>query len=1092
MKKASVVILLFLFVSSSIAAGIPSPYGSGKPDSRVELMSSSTFSGLTFRSIGPALTSGRVGSIAVDPNNRAHYYVGVASGGVWETTNDGTSWTPVFEHEPSYSIGAVAIDPKNPFVVWVGTGENNSQRSVGYGDGIYRSNDGGKTWRFVGLKKSEHIGKILIDPENPNVIFVAAQGPLWSPGGDRGLFKSTDDGNSWRNVLDISENTGVTDVVADPADPEVMYAASYQRRRHVWGFIDGGPESAIYKSTDTGESWHKLTAGLPETDMGKIGLAVSPVYHNVVYATIEAAEGQGGIYRSTDYGESWEKRNGFDEIAMYYATIYCDPVNVDRIYIMNTYVMVSDDGGKTLHRLNEKWKHVDSHVMYIDPKDPDYYLVGCDGGLYESYDRALNWNFKSNLPVTQFYDITVDKSKPFYYVYGGTQDNFSLGGPSRTVSASGIVNSDWFVTTGGDGFQSRVDPADPNTIYAESQYGGLVRFDRKTGQQLGIQPQQGKDESPLRWQWDSPLLISPFSHTRLYFAGNKLFRSDNRGDSWTEISGDLTRQIDVNKLKIMGKTWNIDAVAKNASTTFYGTCTTITESPLKEGLIYVGTDDGLIQVTEDGGKTWTKIDKFPGVPDMTYVSRVVASMHDVNTVYAVFDNHKNGDFKPYILKSTDMGRNWSSISSNLPDNGPVLSFAEDFEDGNLMFAGTEFGVFFSNDDGREWTQLKGGMPTIPVRDIAIARNQSDLVCATFGRGIYILDDYSPLRTADDGLLSEDATLFPVRNTLMYVQSQPLGGDEKSFQGENYYSAPNPPYGAIFTYYLKESLKTKKEKRQDLENADEKKGIVPPYPTPEELTAEGEEFPPSVDLVVTDDAGNVVRKLDAPMSSGFHRVAWDLTYPDMLVPQREDVSGPRVMPGNYTVTLYSMIDGHLTRLSQPQGFTVFVEGTDTMTAPERTALVAFQDKVTRLNGAVNSSLTGLKDLKDKLKSIGQALMQAPSNVDNLRLTADSIETSADSILIALRGNQTLRNLNQNTPISISERIGTILGNEALSTSAPPETDLDSYEIAAEEFTVQLARLKYLVDVELKQLEEKMVASGCPLTPGRIPEWKKDTN
>lgn len=1058
-------------------------------NSKEGVMSASTFTGLTLRSIGPAFTSGRIGCIAVDPNNRAHYYVGVASGGIWETTNDGTSWSPVFEHEPSYSIGAVAIDPKNPFVVWVGTGENNSQRSVGYGDGIYRSDDGGKSWKNMGLKKSEHIGTILIDPQNSDVVYVAAQGPLWGPGGDRGLFKTTDGGMTWKSVLSVSENTGITNVVMDPIDHNLLYAASYQRRRHVFGFIDGGPESAIYKSTDAGESWNKVTAGLPGVDMGKIGLAVSPVKRNVLYATIEAAEGKGGIFRSTDFGQTWEKRNGFDQTAMYYATIYCDPANVDRIYIMNTLVMVSDDGGKTLYRLSEKWKHVDSHAMWIDPHDPDYYLVGCDGGLYESYDHALNWDFKSNLPVTQFYDVDVDNSKPFYYVYGGTQDNNSVGGPSRTRNASGIVNSDWFITTGGDGFQSRIDPEDPNTVYAESQYGGLVRFDRKTSQQVGIQPQPGKDEAPLRWQWDSPVTISPFSHTRVYFAGNKLFKSDDRGDTWTEISGDLTRQIDVNTLKIMGKIWNVDAVAKNASTTFFGTCTTISESPLKEGLIYVGTDDGLIQATEDGGKSWRKIENFPGIPEMTYVARIVASQHDVNTVYAAFDNHKREDFAPYILKSTDRGNSWTSISSKLPANGPVLAFAEDFVDPDLLFAGTEFGLLFSNDGGENWIQLKGDMPTIPVRDIAIQKRECDLVCATFGRGFYVLDDYSPLRSSNEKLLSGGSTLFPVKNSLMYIQALPLGGEGKAAQGENFFSASNPPFGATFTYYLKESLRTKKEIRQEKEKADEKKGITPPYPTPDELTAENQEPAPAVELVVTDESGNVVRKLSGPVASGFHRVAWDLTYPGMVVPQGKEESGPLVMPGKYTVTLYQRVVASVAQLSAPQSFNVYVEGTDTMSASDRAALVSFQKNVTRLNGAVDGAIKTANALKERLRLVSDALSQTTSRVEELRSEEESINLSVDSILIALRGNETLRALNQNTPISISERVGTILGNESLSTSKPPNTDLTSFQIASDEFVTQLNELKYLVNTRLKNLEQKMAASGSPWTPGRLPDWNE---
>ncbi|MGA8861800.1 MAG: glycosyl hydrolase, partial [Candidatus Sulfotelmatobacter sp.] len=654
-------------------------------------MTADTFSGLKFRLIGPAVASGRVMSIAVNPRNKFEYYVGVASGGVWKTVNDGTTWTPVFDTEGSYSIGWVTLDPNDPAVVWVGTGESNSQRSVSYGDGIYRSDDGGKNWTNLGLKKSEHIGRVVIDPRDSKVVYVAAEGPLWGPGGDRGLYKTVDGGKNWKAVLTVSENTGVVDVAIDPANPDIIYAAAYQRRRHVYTLIDGGPESAIYKSTDAGATWNKLKSGLPTVDLGRIGLAVSPADPNVVYATIETADGKGGIFRSDDKGATWERKNEFDLGAMYYARVVADPKNADRIFVMNVTMRESLDGGKTLHKVEETNHHGDDHAVWIDPDDTKHWIFGSDGGMYETWDDAKNWEFKANLPTVQFYDVAVDNALPFYNVCGGTQDNFSSCGPARTRNLNGIVNSDWYVTTGGDGFHSQVDPEDANTVYSESQYGVLVRYDKPTGQELLLQPQEAKGEPPLRWNWDSPVIISPHSHTRIYFAANKLFRSDDRGDTWKEISGDLTRQIDRNKLPVMGRVWEPDAVAKNQSTSFYGNIVALSESPKKEGLIYVGTDDGLIQVTADGGSSWTKYEKFAGVPDETYVSRLAASRYDANTVYAAFDNHKNEDFKPYLLRSTDAGKTWASIAGNLPENGPVLAFAEDTVNADLLFAGTEFG-----------------------------------------------------------------------------------------------------------------------------------------------------------------------------------------------------------------------------------------------------------------------------------------------------------------------------------------------------------------------------------------------------------------
>src|SRR5262249_34176026 len=396
-------------------------------------------------------------------------------------------------------------------------------------------------------------------------------------------------------------------------------------------------------------------------------------------------------------------------------------------------------------RLGEKWKHVDNHEIWIDPRDTSYYLVGCDGGVYESFDRGATWHFKSNLPITQVYDVAVDETAPFYHVYCGTQHHLTLGGAARNRSANGITNADWFVAQDGDGFHCKVDPKDPNTVYAEAQYGILVRFDRRTGQAMGIQPQPGKGEPPLRWNWDSPLIISPHSHTRLYFAANKVFRSDDRGDSWKAVSGDLTRQLDRNQLLVMGKIWNADTVAKNLSTSFYGNIVALAESPKKEGLLYAGTDDGLIQVTENGGDAWRKLDQFPGVPERTYVSRLLASQHDANTVYAAFDNHKMSDYTPYLLKSTDAGKTWTSVAGDLPSRGQVLAIAEDPVNPNLLFAGTEFALYFTLDGGKKWVRLKGGLPTISVKDLAIQKQENDLAVGTFGRGIYILDDYTPLR-----------------------------------------------------------------------------------------------------------------------------------------------------------------------------------------------------------------------------------------------------------------------------------------------------------------------------------------------------------
>jgi photosystem II stability/assembly factor-like uncharacterized protein len=1060
-----------------------------------------TFEGLTLRSIGPAMISGRILSIAVDPANRAHYYVGAASGGVWKTENDGITWTPVFDKEGSYSIGTVTLDPKNPAVVWVGTGENNSQRSVGYGDGVYRSDDGGKTWKNMGLKHSDHIARILIDPRNSDVIYVAAQGPLWGPGGDRGLFKSVDGGKTWKNIHSISENTGVTDVVMEPDNPDVLYDAAYQRRRHAWTMIDGGPESAIYKSTDGGATWKKLTSGLPKVDMGRIGLAVSPTNPNLIYATVEAAQKKGGIFRSRDRGATWERRNEYDQGAMYYGTIFVDPKNEDRIYVMGFSIQVSDDGGKTLHPLNTRSKHVDNHVIWIDPHDTDYYLVGCDGGVYETFDRGENWAFKANLPLGQYYDVAVDHNAPYYYVYGGTQDNLSEGGPSRTRSQAGIVNSDWFVTEGGDGFRSQVDPDDPNTVYAESQNGGLIRFDRRTGERVSIVPTQAPGEPPLRWNWDSPILISPHSHSRLYFGSNILYRSDDRGNSWHAISGDLTRQIDRNTLPIMGKVWGPDAVAKNTSTAFYGNATVIAESPVKEGLIYVGTDDGLITVTEDGGSHWRKVEKFPGVPDKTWVSRILTSQHDVNTVYAAFDNHKMEDFKPYLLKSMDAGKTWTALQANLPENGPVRAIAEDPADAKLLFVGTEFGLYFANDGGQKWLRLRGGLPTIPVSDLAIQSQMNDLVVATFGRSFYILDDYSALRTAYAATLAKPAALFPVRDALMFVPSDPLGGRGKSHLGENFFEAHNPPFGATFTYYLKTELKTKKEARLDAEKEAEKTGKTLPYPALKELKEEAEEEAPTVIFTVSDSSGNVVRRIEAPVTAGMHRVTWDLRLPPSVVPKPRPAdepydpyftppAGPLAAPGKYIVSMAQRVNGIVTPEGSRQSFNVVADGMQQMSDEDRAALVAFQEKASKLQGAVSGAIDVATSTETRLGLIERGVDQTPGADQRLRDTARDLHQKVKNLLTGLSGDKVAGEYQENTPPSIQDRAENVVDSGRRSSAKPTEIQLSDYKYASEQFLEVLAKLRTLVNTDLVNLEKALDAAGVPHTPGRIPDWKPE--
>jgi len=1049
----------------------------------------STFSGLRARSIGPALMSGRIGDFAVDPNDHAHYFVAVCSGNVWRTDNGGTTYQPVFDSQGSYSIGCLAMDPTNPKVVWVGTGENNSQRSVSFGDGVYKTTDGGKSWEHKGLPESEHIGMIAIDPRDSDVVYVAAQGPLWSDGGDRGLYKTTDGGETWERILHISDKTGINEVHLDPRDPDVIYASAYQRRRRVWTLINGGPESGLYKSTDAGQTWREIESGLPSVSMGRIGLDISPVNPDVVYAIVEAAEDHGGFYRSSDRGETWEKRSSYMTTSpQYYNEIVADPNDVDRVYALDTFLHVTTDGGANFERVPITDKHVDDHALWIDPDDSTHMLVGSDGGIYETFDRGENWRFTPNLPITQFYRVAVDNSEPFYFVYGGTQDNNTQGGPSRTLDRAGITNADWFITVGGDGFEPAVDPENPNIVYSQWQYGGLVRFDRASGEIVDIKPRERPGDEPYVWNWDSPLLISPHSNTRLYYAADRLFRSEDRGDSWAMISPDLTRGINRNELEVMGEVQPVDAVAKHKSTSIYGNIVALDESPLVEGLLYAGTDDGLVHVSPDGGETWRKISAFPGIPHLSYVSGLTASRHDPDTVFATFDNHKSGDFEPYALVSRDRGQSWESIAGDLPERHVVYALREDHENPNLLFVGTEFGAFFTLDAGEHWHEI-AGVPTISVQDIEIQRRENDLVMATFGRSFYILDDYTPIRLATQDLLERDAHVFPVKDALLYVPRSRLGmWSGRGFQGASYYAAENPPFGAVITYHLADGLKTLEQKREEDPDAE--------YPSPERITEEREEPRPAIVLTIRDADDEIVRRIEGPTSKGMHRVAWDLRYPDLRPislrgrsesPWAPSGGGHFVAPGVYSVSLSKRVGDETEPLTGPVSFEVVPLNLSTFDDPDPEKTLAFRRKVADLHRAVAGAIRTANEVEERLAHIRVAIQQTPE-IDQVALDqAGEAEEKMREILVALRGDPVLSDLSEPQSPSISGRVGAIVGDQWYVTSPPTQTQRDQYSYAADEFAETLTDLRSLIEQDVAELERMLEEAGAPYTPGRLPEW-----
>ena len=1068
------------------------------------IITSSLVSGLKFRNIGPAWASGRIADFAVNPGNPKEYYVGVASGHVWKTTNNGTTWEPVFDNYGTYSIGVVKLDPKNSNVVWVGTGENNHQRALGYGNGVYKSVDGGKSFKNMGLKDSRQIGGIVIDPGNTDVVFVACEGSAWGPGGDRGLFKTSDGGKTWEKVLNISENTGVNNVVMDPSDPKILYATSEQRRRHYFTKIGGGPESAVYKSTDGGKTWNKIMKGLPGVNIGGMGIDVSPVNPNIVYLIMEAAEDNSGFYRSTDKGESWNKMSSHASSGQYYNEIYCDPKDPDKVYSVETVSMVTLDGGKTWSSIGNNERHVDDHAIWIDPADTEHFMIGGDGGIYETWDNGQNWDFKENLPVTQFYRVNVDNELPFYNVYGGTQDNNSMVGPSRNLNRDGVANDEWVVTAGGDGFWIDTDPTNSDIIYTESQYGNISRYDRKSGESIGIRPVERKGEETYKWNWNTPFFVSPHSPARIYIAANKVFRSDDKGETWNVISEDLTSKTDRNSFQVMGKYWPSDAVAKDVSTSLWGTIVSLAESPVKENLLYAGTDDGVISVSEDAGKNWRQVSSFPDVPQYTYVSDIFADRFDENVVYASFDNILRDDFKPYIFKSDDKGKSWKSISSNLPENGTVHTINQDFINQNLLFAGTEFGFFFSVDAGKNWVQMKSGLPAVAVRDIAIQKRENDLVLATFGRGFYILDNYSSLRELSKELVDREAHIFKIKEGLMFIQS---GG--KGNQGSTYYTAPNPDNGVTFTYYLKEAPKSRKQIRLDEEKKLFREGKPIPQPSLRDLDLENKEEKSHLIFTIYDEDNNVVRQLTASPSKGMKQINWDMRY---SMPSTVNVSGSfspvaaggggrgfrsgggsgvLVMPGKYKVGLSMWKDGVVKDLVAPVEFTCRKLNNTTLPAKDYRENVEFSKKVSRLAIAVNGSNRLLSDLISKVENIKQAVYSVPGINQQLMDKAHNLGKELDELNFKMNGISAKASTEEIPPaqLPLNVRLGNISYAHYGSTSGIMASERQDYEILSSEFPPVLEALKRMVEKDIPSIEQELNKINAPWTPGRLPVWNK---
>ena len=1084
--KKGLLFIVVLLISLDIQAQNPKPLSS-------DSLKNISLTGLKFRSIGPALTSGRVVDIAVNPANKAEYYVASGHGSLWKTSNNGTTFTPVFDGQVSYSMGTVKIDPGNTNIVWVGTGESNNQNNVIYGDGVYKSEDAGKSWKNMGLKNSGHIGGIVIDPNNSKIVYVAAYGDLRIEGGDRGVYKTMDGGITWRKVLNISNYTGCYELHMDPRYPLTLYTVAHQRQRNLYTGIRGGAETAIYKTTDSGATWQKIMKGLPGEDVGRIGLAISPANPDIIYSMVESKE-ESGVYRSTDRGASWTKQSSYNSSYPFYMQkIFCDPVNENKIYSMDVFNKVSDDGGKTWRNLGEKYKHVDNHVLWIDPENTNHLLSGCDGGVYESWDGAQAWAFKANLPIAEIYKVSTDNTYPFYYVYAGTQDNNSFAGPSRTRNNAGIANSDWFVTTGGDGFESQVDWKEGNYVYAQSQNGGLVRFDKRTGEELNIKPVELND-SAYRFDWSSPLLISKHDHKRLYFGANKLFRTNDQGNSWEEISTDLTRGVPQKMQKLMNRVWSMDELTSKGS---MAQISAVAESPLDEHILFAGSGDGLLFYTVDAGKNWARSGSLKGLPEYARTTSIVLSAHNKLVAYVTFENVNGGNYKPFVYKTIDGGKTWNSLNNNLPEKGSTYSFAEDHIDPELLFVGTQYGIYFSNNGGKEWTQLKSGIPPAAITDIEIQQRENDLVVSTFGRGIYILDNYSALRNLGTENLKKPAIIFPVKDALMFIQSSPLGYPGKGFQGESYFTTPNPEVGAVITYFIKEDYKTLAEKRRDTEKEKQKKGEDFDMPVIDSLRKETLQPEAYLVFTITDDENNVVRKIKKSISKGVNRVVWDfrypspepvsLTAPDNSVPWSSEKKGYMAVPGSYKVSLSKFDDGKFTELVSPQSFKCVALNNAEISAADKMTLNAFNKKVAELQRAVAAANAFRNELQGKMGYYKKAVLESQQLPLNMYETVLAIENKLELINRKINGDPLRAKYESVSPISVRSRIDDISGGLWSTTSAPTTTFIKSYEMVAGMFSNILNELKE-VSEQARELENTMEKNKVPFTPGRLPVWK----
>jgi photosystem II stability/assembly factor-like uncharacterized protein len=1043
-----------IFARASFLVALVAPLLVWSPAGHTQNGASSTstpFDKLRFREIGPATVGGRIDDFAALESNPAVFYVATATGGLLKTVNNGTTFESVFDNEATSSIGDVAIAPNDANLVWVGTGENNNRQSSSWGAGVYKSTDGGKKWKNMGLRDSKHIARIIVDPVDHDVVYVAALGSLWGPGGDRGVYKTADGGETWSRVLAVDENTGATELALDPSNNKTLYAATYQRRRSTWGMNGGGQGSAIWKSTDAGRTWTKLTKGLPEGPMGRIGMDVYRRDPNVVYARVEHQK-EGGVYRSEDAGATWTKMSNVNPRPMYFSQIRIDPNNDQRIYVLGVQLHVSDDGGKTFRNDGAQKIHVDFHAMWINPNNSNHIILGGDGGVSLSYDRSKTYVFLRNTNLSQFYHVSYDFKTP-YTVCGGLQDNYTWCGPSAVRSASGIANDDWWIIGGGDGFVALIDPSDSRVMYSESQDGRMNRVDRITNERKTIRPEPPEGEKPLRWNWDTPMLISPHNPATVFVCANRVLKSTDRGHSWKAISPDLTANTDRDALELMGVKGKDITIARNDGVGSYGNLVSFAESPKKAGAYYAGSDDGVVSVSRDDGANWANVTaKIPGLPANTYVSKLTASRFDDATVYSTFDGHRLNDFNVYVYASRDYGQTWQAIAGDLPKGEVARTITEDLRNPDVLYLGTERGLYVTFDRGKQWARVKANLPTVPIYEITLHPRDNAMILATHGRGVWILDDLTPFQLFAVAR-SKDAFLFDMRAA---TQINPANDRTRDFEGDMQFLGKNPEVAASFNYFLKTPAK-------------------------------------SLSLVVKDSSGKVARELSGDAlkgktDAGVNTALWDLRVEPLPQPRVQQqgpggggggggagggLNGPFVPHGQYQVAL--IVDGKEVATN-----TFSIQGDPEITIAEADSRAAFDAamELHRMQRTFNEASDSVGALNQRLTAMQQAVKD---NKDAPAALKTGVEEFAKKFQPVARqfgvgmSDPTVTGDFESFARALRSRIGQLKSGVMASTSRPTETQ--SRQIPE----VRAAMDKAIQDAnrligEFASLQKEMAESG----------------